>query len=162
MARGDGEPLADLSRASIEEAVRASVMLLKASGSSDASAITWDIADDVPAVAISAIQLQQVLLNLLKNALEAVLPDQSKITVRAQSLGSFARIEVVDNGPGFPTGAGDVFSAFFTSKTTGTGLGLSISRTIIEFHGGKLFVDRSCVGETVLAIVLPVAERNDA
>jgi two-component system NtrC family sensor kinase len=87
-------------------------------------------------------QLQQVLLNLLKNAIEALTgtPDAT-ITVRCRRAAGTVSVEVEDNGPGIPPAlASRIFDPFFTTKPRGTGLGLSVSYAIVQAHGGELSV----------------------
>ncbi|QDM41803.1 ATP-binding protein [Altererythrobacter sp. TH136] len=144
--------------ASLRACVSDAVALLQASGYSEAKEIQIKVDPDTPEALIAPIQLQQVLVNLLKNALEAVHNDVPAVSVRASCTDQkMLRIEVWDNGPGFPATASDVFSAFYSEKSSGTGLGLSISRTIIEYHSGKIYVGESGPGKTVIVILLPMA-----
>jgi two-component system sensor kinase FixL len=113
----------------------------------------------LPDVRIDSIQLQQVLMNLLRNAVEAAPASGPKVEVRAFEIDrDTVQIEVVDNGPGFPQGHDDPLSPFDGSlKEQGLGLGLSISRTIIEYHEGSLTVMESGPGRTVVGFWLAVA-----
>ena len=99
------------------------------------------------------VQLLQVLLNLLLNALEAVAPqppDRKKVTVRIVPDGDSVRLQVTDAGNGFSTAArARIFEPFFTTKKTGLGMGLSISRTIVEAHGGRMWLGDSPEGAEV-------------
>jgi two-component system, LuxR family, sensor kinase FixL len=102
-----------------------------------------DLAPDVPAVDIDGGQIQQALLNLLWNALQALdsgptRPRQLRIATRLTPEGQVA-IDICDNGPGVPAEAAPrLFEPFFSTKPDGTGLGLPMSRTIAESHGGTL------------------------
>ncbi|WP_423140741.1 ATP-binding protein [Parablastomonas sp. CN1-191] len=141
--------------ASVSEAVAGAIHLLSASGLMAAEEIATDIPPELPAVSISPVQLQQILLNILKNALEAVPSDRGRVSLAAshKSDGT-VRLEVKDNGPGFSMSSDDPFVAFESTKEAGIGLGLSISRTIAEYYGGKLFIGKSNPGETVVVIQL--------
>lgn len=144
--------------ASINAAISDTVALLSASGFHAAESIRVEVADGLPHAVIAPIQLQQVLVNLLKNALEAAPAKGGLVTVIAsRSSENFLSIEVRDNGPGFRVHDADIFTAFQSAKESGLGLGLSISRTITEYYGGKLLVRASEPGDTMVVILLPVA-----
>jgi two-component system sensor kinase FixL len=152
--------------ASVDDATREALTLLIATGLTAAESIEIELEPELPHVAITPVQLQQVLINLLKNALEAISTEGGKVWLNAQKADlDIVRIEVRDNGPGFETGSVDIFSPFTSGKETGLGLGLSISRTIVEYHGGRLFVENSHPGATLLVVELPIAgsekERKD-
>ncbi len=97
----------------------------------------------LPLVTGDAIQIQQVLLNLIQNAVQALQESESSpriITIHTFAAANQARIEVADNGPGWGEFEPDrAFSPFFTTKAQGLGMGLAISRAIIDDHGGRLW-----------------------
>ena len=100
-------------------------------------------AGDLPPAVVDAVQIQQIVVNLLRNAVEA-LKGRELPTITIETRRNAEHIEVVieDNGPGLPpTAVPTIFKAFSTSKRTGMGLGLSISRTIAQNHSGDLTVD---------------------
>ena len=114
------------------------------------------------------VQLEQVLLNLLINARQAMLGRGGALTVHASANGDVngvagVRVRVVDTGPGIPPGVlPNIFQPFFTTKAAGTGrgtgLGLSICKDIVEHHGGRIDV-RSTVGKgTTFTLHLPAAQ----
>lgn len=112
---------------------------------------------DLPQLHASRIRLEQVLVNLLRNALDAVAgqPDV-RVRLRVTADDRAIRFLVEDNGPGLPPDLGDtVFQPFVTGKPHGTGLGLGISREIVAEHGGTLTAGRSPLGGAVFAAVLP-------
>lgn len=100
--------------------------------------------------------LSQVLVNLLKNAMQALADqDDGKINLRVTQREA-TLIEIADNGPGIPRDIQeDIFVPFFTTKASGTGIGLSLSRQIIQMHGGELRVFSQPYTETCFTITLP-------
>ncbi|MEA3241821.1 MAG: ATP-binding protein, partial [Pseudomonadota bacterium] len=109
------------------------------------------------------IQIEQVLVNLVRNSLEAI--GHAKITggrvvIQTRLLpNDMIEVNVIDNGPGIDaTMTGKIFDQFQTSKETGMGIGLSLSRTIIEAHGGKLWVDKDHQNGALFGFELPVSE----
>jgi len=117
--------------------------------------------DDLPRVQCDGIQLQQVLLNLTRNAVEAMGPvERTKrlvISTRAQGDDEL-ELAVMDTGEGVPEDlVGQLFEPFFTTKPEGMGLGLSLSRSIVEAHGGTLRYDSRPEGGSIFRILLPTA-----
>ncbi len=130
-------------------------------------ALEHDLSPALPPVMADAQQLQQVFLNLLLNAEQALggVDTGGRIAFRTRvgSAGRTVRAEVEDNGPGIPSDVlPRVFEPFFTTKEvgSGTGLGLSVSYGIVEEHGGRLSVD-SHPGTTVFVLELPVGRPAD-
>jgi signal transduction histidine kinase len=106
-------------------------------------AVRTELADDLPPVLADRVQVQQVVLNLMNNAIDAMAPIEDRVRVlrvRSASLnGSGVSVTVEDSGVGIdPKNAERIFDAFFTTKANGTGLGLAICRSIIEALGGRL------------------------
>jgi len=105
--------------------------------------LLWDIPKDLPLIDVDTVQIQQVILNLIRNAVDAsakTAPESRLVEVKAMlSAPHTIRLEVCDKGTGVSDeAAADVFNAFFTTKTGGMGMGLAICRTIIRTHGGEL------------------------
>jgi signal transduction histidine kinase len=98
--------------------------------------------EQAPPIAADRVQMQQVLMNLMLNGIEAMKDASGELTVRSgRSDDGQILLSVSDLGVGLPAEKMDqVFNAFFTTKTQGTGIGLSISRRTIESHGGRLWV----------------------
>jgi PAS domain S-box-containing protein len=123
------------------------------------ASIRLDLHPIVPVVYGNSIQIQQVLINLLTNALDA-LDDQP---VEARTITIFTRpensneiiISISDSGEGIPPDTIEaIFSPFHTTKSTGIGLGLSICKTIIEAHGGKIWADNNPEGGAIFSLIL--------
>lgn len=110
-------------------------------------------------VTADRIQIQQVIINLVRNAVEALLTtNQRDIFITAEAGDGFVEISIRDNGPGIAadrrTG---IFSDLMTTKETGMGIGLSICRTIIEAHGGRIWLADSQAVGTEFRFTLPMA-----
>jgi two-component system sensor kinase FixL len=115
---------------------------------------------DLPVVAAGRVELQQVLINLLVNAMDAMrdLPVDSRvITVETGADGKELHLAVRDAGPGVPDELlPEIFRPFFTTKTHGLGMGLAISRSLVEAHGGKLTLRNPPGGGACFTITLPL------
>jgi PAS domain S-box-containing protein len=99
-----------------------------------------ELAGELPKIKADRVQLQQVFMNLMLNAIEAMRDEGGELTVKSQRQDGQLLFSVSDTGPGLPVGKVDqIFSAFFTTKPQGSGMGLAISRTIVESHGGRLW-----------------------
>ena len=116
--------------------------------------------DELPLITCSPSQLNQVFINLINNAAQAVHPDTGEITVSTRVVDEgHVAVEVADNGSGIPPEIlSKIFDPFFTTKEVGkgTGLGLSIAYKIIDQHGGKISVDSTVNAGTRFTIVLPL------
>lgn len=116
-----------------------------------------DLAADLPPVMGDARQLQQVCLNLLTNAVQAMSPGGGQLTVRTYQVNDLVRLEVRDTGPGIAVDVrARIFEPFFTTKKEGegTGLGLSVSYGIVTSHGGKIEVAETGPGGTCFRVTL--------
>lgn len=110
-------------------------------------------------VMIDRIQVQQVVINLMRNAIEAMRDSARKeLVVRTRALGDGTiRVEVEDTGPGISDEVGaQLFQPFITTKPGGMGIGLSISKRIIEAHGGTITVTKNAAGGATFAFTLPL------
>lgn len=107
-------------------------------------------------------QIQQVIVNLLRNASDAVQGSERKvIAIRTRRSGKFARVELSDTGHGIPPDFGEeIFKAFVTTKRRGMGVGLSISKRIIEGHGGAINARTIPGRETIFTFTLPLVDRE--
>ena len=120
-----------------------------------------DLAADLPAVTGDRVQLQQVVLNLVMNATEAmrdVADRPRRLTVRTAGVDGQVQLSVEDSGPGFdPQQASRLFEAFYSTKDDGMGIGLFISRSIVESHGGRLSASRNDRGGATFVCALPLS-----
>ena len=120
-----------------------------------------DIPGELPAVLVDRVQIQQVLVNLIRNAADAVFATELRsicVSAVLAQAGDMVEIAVTDTGHGGSEAIRTrLFTAFTTTKQSGTGLGLSISRSIILAHGGRLWSEPRHCGGTVFRLTLPVA-----
>lgn len=115
-------------------------------------------------VFVDRIQIQQVLVNLIRNAIDAMidLPVKSLVIRSAAGPDSFVTVSLEDTGSGISEQiAVQLFQPFVTSKKTGMGIGLSICRTIVEGHGGRIWFEPGSLGGTVFHLTLPAAEADE-
>ena len=126
--------------------------------------IETDFSEVLPPVLADRIQLQQVILNLIMNAAEAMSqnsPGVRRMTLRTQAVDDRLRVSVRDFGPGVSQeNLERVFQPFFTTKGTGLGMGLVISKSIIEAHRGRIWAENNADGGATFAFELPV-KSND-
>jgi signal transduction histidine kinase len=104
------------------------------------------------------VQLQQALMNLMLNGIEAMRDTTGELSVKSQlAENSQLLISVTDTGVGLPNGKADqIFNAFFTTKPHGTGLGLAITRSIVESHGGRVWATANVAQSTTFHFTLPI------
>ena len=127
--------------------------------------ITLQAGEAVPPVLIDAGRIEQVILNLVSNAVQAVSSGsgKGKVVVRSALVGDEVRLTVTDDGPGIaPENVGRIFDAFFTTKAPGqgTGLGLTVSQGIVRDHGGRLQVESTPGKGATFTLSLPVTTRE--
>ncbi len=124
--------------------------------------IEQDLVDIEIPVSIDLVQIEQVLLNLVRNALDALAErpaDERRLAVFTRVNGDHAVVGVVDNGPGIPAERMEhLFDAFYTTKESGMGMGLAISQTIIEDHGGEIRAESEPGQGTLFQVRLPLAD----
>ncbi|MGO9831520.1 MAG: sensor histidine kinase, partial [Myxococcaceae bacterium] len=127
--------------------------------------LEFRVTPGLPFVRGDRVHIEQVLLNLVLNAMDAVdaVPaGERRVIVEAERDGSYnVRISVCDSGTGVPPEIiGSIFEAFFTTKPNGMGMGLPISRTIIEAHGGRLWAENNAQRGATFRFTLPVAQQE--
>ena len=125
-------------------------------------ALDMDVPPDLPRLRGDRVQLQQVLLNLILNGMDAVGSDAAngrRVAVAARREGrDTLAFSVADTGTGIPSARIErVFDPFFTTKASGIGMGLSISRSIVESHGGRIWAENNAEGGATFRFTLPVA-----
>ncbi len=123
-------------------------------------------ADGLPKVLADAIQVEQVLLNLVRNAIEAIEAagaEERRVVLSAQpAADGMIEIRVSDTGPGLSPGATEkVFEPFYTTKNEGIGIGLALSRSIVDAHGGRLWADAAAAG-ALFRLTLPTVQESHA
>ncbi len=144
----------------MEEAAR----FVEADARRHGATVRFEIADDLPAVRGDSIQLQQVVLNLVRNGLEAMVDTDGtarELIIRAVRIGHEVTISIADRGVGLSAETTKrAFEPFYTTKPAGLGLGLSISRSIVEAHGGRLWAEPNPGGGATLVFALPAVEES--
>jgi signal transduction histidine kinase len=111
-----------------------------------------------------AVQLQQVILNVVVNSMEAMsaMPDGRAVIGQAELNGGTAEVSISDSGPGIqPEKLSEVFDPFFTTKKDGMGVGLSIARTIVQIHKGSIWADNQPGGGAVFRLSLPLTAHKE-
>ena len=126
-----------------------------------------ELAEDLPRISGVRIQLQQVLLNLIANAVESMASVEHRarvLTVRSQKIGdNDIAVTVEDTGTGIDqTDLERIFEPFFSTKPEGMGMGLSICRSIVEAHGGRITGSPASGGGSVFQVILPHDEPSQS
>ena len=145
----------------INELVRDAIQLVGAEARDHAIEVSVDLAADLPRVRVDETQIEQVIINLLCNGIEAIEPPGGLLVVRtAPTTGPSIEVSVSDTGRGIsPSQEERIFEPFYSSKPNGLGMGLSISRTIVEAHGGRLWAAVNPGSGTTVAFRLPLEPR---
>src|SRR6267143_4611110 len=141
------------------------LVLLRGEASRYSISTRTELAPDLPKITADRVQLQQVFMNLILNAIEAMKDTAGELTIKTElSQGGQLLISVSDTGVGLPNEKTEqIFSAFFTTKSQGSGMGLSISRSIVESHGGRLWVADNSPRGAIFCFTLPTkAEAHDS
>jgi PAS domain S-box-containing protein len=142
----------------VNDIINDMIVLLRNEAMRYAVSIRSTLAADLPHVMADRVQLQQVLMNLMANSIDAMkeVSGIRELTLMSQRAGSGqVLVSVTDNGMGLPPDMGQIFHAFFTTKPHGTGMGLAISRTIIESHGGRLWASSNSDRGATFYFTLP-------
>jgi two-component system sensor kinase FixL len=160
VARGESERQVESLPRLIEEASALALVGVKQTG----VRVSFDFDPRVDWVLADKVQIQQVILNLMRNAIEAMHESERReLTIStAQQPNDVVEIRVADTGSGIaPEIVSQLFHPFVTTKPQGMGVGLSISRTIVEAHGGKLWADRNPEGGTIFRLTLKVLSKEE-
>ena len=147
---------------SINDVVGQMKLLLRSEAERHSVIMRTELAADVPPVSADRVQLQQVLMNLMLNGMEAMGDRGGDLTITSRRDGDDVLLSVADSGVGIPADHLDeIFQALFTTKSEGTGMGLAISRTIVESHGGRIWATANPGPGVTLNFTLPIkAEAN--
>ena len=149
----------------VSEVIQEMVVLLRGEASRYSVSIQTELSANSPRVMADRVQLQQVLMNLMLNGIEAMHDTKSGGQLTIKSLkgeGGQLLVSVSDLGVGLPGEQADqIFNAFFSTKAQGTGMGLSISRSIIESHGGRLWATSNSERGATFNFTLPAAEAQE-
>jgi signal transduction histidine kinase len=145
-----------LAETSVNDVVAKSLLSLSEEILKKGLTVQQDLRTDIPTLQADGDRLQQVLINIIKNAVEAS-PDRGIIRIETACEGSNVVTRIVDSGPGIPMdNRRRIFEPFYSSKHGGTGLGLCISQRIVDQHGGSIYIEDSTEGGTTVAIELPI------
>jgi two-component system sensor kinase FixL len=159
VSRGENERASESLSKLVEEASALALIGAKEHG----VRVTYRFAPSADLVVADKIQIQQVLLNLIRNALEAMLEvTQRDLTISTSAeKDGFVRVSVADTGTGLTQDVAQrLFQPFVSTKAEGMGVGLSISRTIIEAHGGRIWAETNAAGGTIFHFTLRAAPRS--
>jgi PAS domain S-box-containing protein len=152
-----GTPLGEL--IDVNEIIRGMATLLHSEAARHSISMRTELGEGLPQIMGDRVQLQQVLMNLMINAIEAMkdVDGPRELSIKSQSTGDGQlTISVSDTGVGLPSGQADqIFDSFFTTKRDGTGMGLRISRSIVESHGGRLWPADNLPGGASFQFTLP-------
>jgi PAS domain S-box-containing protein len=141
----------------VNEVIGGMVVMLQKEADRRSVRIRTDLAGELPKVMADRVQLQQVLMNLMINGIEAMLGTSGELTIKSKLADDGQLlISVTDTGVGLPTeNADQVFNPFFTTKSQGTGLGLAITRSIVESHGGRIWATGNSGRGATFSFTLP-------
>jgi C4-dicarboxylate-specific signal transduction histidine kinase len=143
----------------VNEVIREIIVLLRGEATRYSVSIRADLAADLPSLMADRVQLQQVMMNLIVNGIDAMkdVDGTRELSIKSQRAENEQLLmSVSDTGVGLPAQqAAEIFNPFFTTKLQGTGLGLSISRSIVESHGGRLWANDNSSRGATFHIALP-------
>jgi C4-dicarboxylate-specific signal transduction histidine kinase len=149
----------DTKEASVADMVIEAVRLVQEDPRKREIPIDWDFDGNLPKVSVDPIPIQEVFINLISNAIEAMegnrLPPLVKIRAAVTKQNEML-VQVIDNGPGVDDRE-KIFDAFVTTKATGMGIGLAVSRSIVEAHGGRLWAENDSTGGARFSVTLPLS-----
>jgi NO-binding membrane sensor protein with MHYT domain/two-component sensor histidine kinase len=142
----------------VNEVIREMIVLLRGELARYSISVRAELAANLPEVVADRVQLQQVMMNLVSNSIDAMkdLDGSRELAIKTQRAeNGQLMVSVSDTGVGLPQQADQIFNAFFTTKPHGTGMGLSISRSIVGTHGGRLWATDSSPRGACFHLTLP-------
>jgi C4-dicarboxylate-specific signal transduction histidine kinase len=143
----------------VNEAIREMILLLRSEATRYNITVWMELAADLPRIMGDHVQLQQVLMNLIVNSIDAMknVEGTRELAIKSQRTeNEQVLVSVSDTGMGLPAQQADqIFNAFFTTKPNGTGMGLRISQSIVESHGGRLWAGKNSPRGASFRFVLP-------
>jgi C4-dicarboxylate-specific signal transduction histidine kinase len=142
----------------INEVIREIIILLRSETTRHSISVRTELGSALPELMGDHVQLQQVIMNLVLNGIDAMkdVDDKRELVIKSERWeNEQVRVTVRDTGVGLPPQTDQIFNAFFTTKVYGTGMGLSISRSIVESHGGRLWADGDSPRGATFHITLP-------
>lgn len=154
-ARKTPEP----TRSNLGDLVTSTLPLLRAHIKQHRASVAIDLADDQPCILADQVQVQQVLINLVMNALQAPRREgaERRLIIETSHRANEVMLSVSDDGPGIDQShLPKIFEPFFTTKAEGMGMGLSICRSIVESHGGTIFVRGNAAGGATVGFTFPI------
>ena len=152
----------EMTRLCLNQMVHEMELFIRAEARHDEADVILELAPDLPTVIADPIQIQQVILNLARNGLQAMCEQPRatrRLIVRTASEGEEVMLMVIDAGPRVDGGLiARMFQPFYTTKPKGLGMGLPISKSIIAHHSGRIWASRNTGGGMSVSIALPRAE----
>jgi signal transduction histidine kinase len=148
-----------LEMVAVNEVIGEMVVILRNEANRYSVVMHTNLAEGLPTVMADRVQLQQVLMNLMLNGIEAMRERSGELSIKSQlvEVGQLL-ISVTDTGVGLPSENVDkIFDAFFTTKSQGTGLGLAITRSIVEAHGGRIWATANSGRGSTFFFTLPTS-----
>jgi signal transduction histidine kinase len=141
----------------VNDVIQDMIVMLRDEANRHSVTMRTDLGEGLPGVRADRVQLQQALMNLMLNGIEAIRDAGGELRIKSQlAEDGQLLISVSDSGVGLPTGKADqIFNAFFTTKPQGTGLGLAITRSIVESHGGRIWATANSERGATFQFTLP-------
>lgn len=151
----------------VGETIKEAITFLDAEFKKAGVAVNLEIQPSLPPIEADAVQIQQVIVNLAQNAIDAMSEGtdrQRRLSITAsRGLNGNVEISVCDTGPGVSPEVRDrLFDPFFTTKTAGLGIGLNVCHSIVEDHGGRIWIDGDGASETAFRFSLPIARPKES